>query len=385
MSKVDLRFNAGVEYKEKIFASAVDINGLFQVDLITHELTYVKLFSKEKACFAIHRTAFLYGNEAWFIPQNGRYIAVVNLDTLDIEYLEPPFRRINEEAISKVNSVYYSGDIFEGKYLYLIPANIDALLVIDLETKKLYPYYDVSVGNEYFLYGIYANSSIYMWPGTGSTVMELNLKTNTKRRFSWEYPIETFADAVCWKNKIWFAPFRANFILMVDLKTKETEKISIQKDCSSEFTYEQIKIFGDKLFFIPFQGDKILELNPDSKEISERYLSQNLLEDGANGFCNIFSQNNIVLASYKKNVILIYDKEQSDLQTIHICIDRKDLIKGIRNNEDLRYGDFLNKDILERENYVGLEDCIRSMIAKEDKKSTGLEDTGKSIWRTINM
>ena len=137
MIKAKLRFNAGVEYKNKIYASAVNINGLFQLDLITHELIYLKSFMKEKACFAIHRMAFLYGNEAWFVPQNGIYIAVVNLDTLDVEYLKPPFKKINEDAVSKIGAVYYTGNIIEEKYLYLIPTTIDTLLVIDLEKKIL--------------------------------------------------------------------------------------------------------------------------------------------------------------------------------------------------------------------------------------------------------
>ncbi len=37
MMEIGLRFNAGVEYKGKIYVSSVRINGLFEVDLVTEK------------------------------------------------------------------------------------------------------------------------------------------------------------------------------------------------------------------------------------------------------------------------------------------------------------------------------------------------------------
>lgn len=69
-------------------------------------IKYIKSFSKEKPCFAIHKTAFLYKNEACFIPQHGEYIAVVNLETFEIDYLLPVFQKRIKNAIAKLDVAF---------------------------------------------------------------------------------------------------------------------------------------------------------------------------------------------------------------------------------------------------------------------------------------
>lgn len=383
MSKIGLRFNAGVEYKGKIFASAVDINGLIQLDLTTREVKYIKIFSKEKACFAIHRMAFLHENEAWFVPQNGRYIAIVNLDTLDIQYIEPPFKRINKNAVSKINSVYYSGDIIDGRYLYLIPTNIDTLLLIDLETRELYPYFDVPEKNEYFLTGTYVKGFIQLWPWSGNTIVEINLRTGAKNRFNWKYAPETFSNAVCYKNKVWFCPSYSDFILTIDLITKKALEISLNGCFEPKCTYEQVQSYRESLFFLPHQGNKILKYNTNKEELTEKRLPDDLLEDGKNGFCKLFSNEHILLASFKKNALLMYDEEMHDVQKMHTEIDREILQQELKKNKDLKYGDLINPEISNLERYIGLEQYIQSIFERGKSRKPSLRNGGNAIWKRL--
>lgn len=383
MKKIGVRFNAGVEYKGKIFASAVNINGLIQLDLVTREMKYIKRFLKEKACFAIHRMAFLHENEAWFIPQNGRYIAIINLDTLDIQYIEPPFKQINKKAVSKINAVYYSGDVIDGRYLYLIPTNIDTLLLIDLETRELYPYYDVPGKDEYFLTGTYAKESIQLWPWSGNTIVEINLRTGAKNRFNWKYAPETFSDAVCFKNKAWFCPSYSDFILTIDLFTNETVEIPLNGYFEPECTYGQVQRHRESLFFLPHQGNKILKYDTNKEELTEKILPVDLLEDGKNGFCKLFSNEHVLLASFEKNTLLICDEKMHDFQTIPIEIDREILWQELKKNEDLKYGDLVNSEIPNLERYIGLEQFIQSIFEREKCKNPSLRNGGNSIWKRL--
>lgn len=383
MSQIGIRFNAGVEYKGKIFASAVNINGLIQLDLATREMKYIKRFSKEKACFAIHRMAFLYKNEAWFIPQNGRYIAIINLDTLDIQYIEPPFKRINKKAVSQINAVYYSGDIIDGRYLYLIPTNIDTLLLIDLETRKVYPYYDVPEKDEYFLTGTYVKESIQLWPWSGNTIVEINLRTGAKNRFNWKYASETFSDAVRYKNKVWFCPSYSDFILTIDLITKETIEIPLNGYFESECTYGQVQSYRESLFFLPYQGNKILKYDTNKEELSEKNLPDDLLEEGKNGFCKLFSNEHILLASFEKNAFLICDEKMHNFQIIPTEIDREILLQELKKNKDLKYGDLVNLEIPNLEKYIGLEQFIQSIFEGGKYKKTSLQNGGNLIWKRL--
>lgn len=384
MEEIGLRFNAGVEYNGKLYASAVNINGLFELDLVSHKLKYIKSFIKEKACFAIHKMAFLYKNEAWFIPQNGKYITVINLDTLEMQFIKPPFGRINEKAVSMINAVYYTGDIIEERYLYLIPTNIDTLLIIDLENKKLYPFYDISVEDDFFLFGAYVNENIYLWTRLKNVLMKLNIRTNVREFFQWKYPVEAFGESINYNEKIWRCPFKEEYVLVMDLNAEEIEKIPLNESYDLDCNYEQIQMFDNKMFLVPWQGNKILELDINSKKIFQKYLQEDLLENGKNGFCRMFSKNNVILASYWKNVVLIYDKEHGNFQSIKICIDKNILTKAVEENEEITFKNFI-RDNTNFENYLELKAYIQLMARSNEIEEGEFKsnNVGKNIWNIM--
>lgn len=385
-----MRFQAGVEYKGKLYASATYINGLFLLDLNTEKITYIKAFSKEKNCYAIHRTAFLYKNEAWFIPQQGQYIAVVNLDTMHMEFIEPPFRKINKKAVSRINAVYYSGGIFGDQYLYLIPANIDALLILDLESRAVYPYYDVSTEDAYYLFGAYADGALYLTPYIGNSLLKIDLRTNKRFQYSWKYSPESFLDILCYKNSLWLTPYRSDNILCFDLNTEKTEEIPLKEIFDPECTYEQVQIYKNSIFFIPFQADAILEFHADNKEIRQIYLKQNWLEHGYNGFTKIFSKDNLILASRFKGLILIYEEALDGFRKIDLEIERNQLIYAIENsqNRNYKFEDFIYENMYfshgcYQEKFWGLEGFLEQIDLGKYLKRNNEEKNGDSIWRRI--
>ncbi|GFI07882.1 MAG: hypothetical protein HFI21_05015 [Lachnospiraceae bacterium] len=391
MRDLEIRFNAGVEYKGKIFASAIYINGLFSIDLNTHILTYIKCFSKEIPQYAIHRAAFLYKNEAWFIPQHGRYIAIVNLETLEIDYLEPPFQKINKSAITKINAVYYSGRIIEEKYLYLVPTNIDALLVIDLEYKKMYPYFDVTTENEFFLFGAYAKESVYLLSYSGNILKEVNLKTNTQKQYPWKYPFEAFAEITCYRDKLWFSPICSDFILCMDLDTKECEEIPMKELYDSGCMYEQLQVYKDTLFFIPFQGNRILKLETDTRHLSQKVLSQEMLENGSNGFTKLYSENNMIFASFQKGFLLLYSSADDKFQRIDLRINIDKLIEEIvqgQNGINIKFENVIHKNLYiwdgcYKEAFVGIGHYIDLKFLSNCLENDNQKEYGEQIWRSI--
>ncbi len=391
MNQIYLRFNAGVEYKGKIYASAIYINGLFQLDLVTQKVTYIKCFAQEKPYYAIHRAAFLHGNEAWFIPQNGKYIAVVNLDDFNIIYIKPPFRRVNKKAIERINAVYYSGGIIANKFLYLVPTNIDTLLIIDLDSKKLYPYYDIPYTDEYFLFGTYSCGSIYLMPYIGNSIVKINLRTNDRNRYLWKYPFEDYLSLVSNQSQIWVGPYHSKYLLNMDLKTKRIDQITV-RECDDDCIYEQMILKENILFIIPFDGDKILRFELNNKKKVEIDLDDELLVDGKNGFTEIFSEDNLILASYKNNFILVYDKKLENFQKIKISIKSEDLMEALKKNEDLyelETADAIHRyifipDGLYNEVFWKLNNYIK--INLEEKKRQNryfIENFGGIIWKRV--
>lgn len=351
MGKVGLRFNAGVEYQGRIYASAVGINGLFEVDLETGNTAYVKSFTKEKVRHPIHRCAFLYGKEAWFIPQNGRYISIVDLETMEIEYVEPLYRRRDENPDPSFATAYCCGDIAEGKYLYLVPGNVDALLLIDMEQKKVYPYYDVAEeGN--FICGGYEDGHIFLFPFTGKKILEINLRTDERKWHPWRYPSEVYGEAVRYGDRYWFSPYACDNILAVDVRGERAERISLGELYDGRCQYHYMARYGKQLFLIPLRADRILRLDMEAGKLSGIFLEGEALDAGRTGFQRIDSENSLILASAKKHMILIYDRVRDNFRTIKLSIDLSAGMREIENLWDI--GSSLAEGDVGLENYIGI-------------------------------
>ncbi len=396
MKEIGLWFNAGVEYQGKVYASAVRINGLFEVDLVTEKIKYIKRFSREESCLAIHRCAFLYGKEAWFIPQNGTYIAVVKLDTLEIIYLDPPYKRINENALLAKNAVYYSGNIIGGRYLYLIPVNIDALLIVDMKTKQMYPYYNVSTPDDYHLFGGYENGCVYLFPYNGKEIIEVNLSTGIKRKMTWKYGVYNYAEGIKYGNKYLICPFEADHILILDMETGENKRVPLGKYYDEECTFGQIAIYKDKIFLLPCQADRILIFDIKTRAFSEICLPEDIMVNGKIGLTKIYSEKHIICASFSKNVMILYDAQSEGFRTIKLSIGIEELIKDIEQElgkSFWREGNFFREicgysDGFYSEDDLGLENYIKLVPADQNGKKGLIEaerNIGKSIFNSIQI
>lgn len=380
--QVNIRFNAGVEYKGYIYLSSLHINGLFRLDMMTQELSYIKRFEKEFSPYSIHQAAFLYGNEAWFIPMRGCYIAVVNLDTLTISYLDPPFHKTNPAAVDK--PLYGFGGVIEGRYLYMVPIKLDTLLVVDLKTKQLYPYYEIVSEKEFFVHGAYYRGKLYMPPIVGNYLLELNLQTGEKKRHRWDFPDRAFSGIICEDNKLWFVPMQSNFFFSVDLITEQVEQFELENYYDKEFVYRHAVRYGDMLYFTPDCSDKILKFNMVTKELFECRFDAGLLENGKNSFRKIYSPNRLILVTQWVSTILFYDEENGVFDKIELCMDRDVLLQEMMAacNGDIGVLKEFKRDGIWSEECLTLEKFMQ--IKPESRKEDIWQNcTGNKVWNEL--
>ncbi len=383
MNQIDIILKTGVEYQNKIYASARDMNGLFRLDLKTYEIKYIKSFLMENNDCPIHQMAFLYKKEAWFIPRKGKYIAIVNLETLNIRYLEPPYRKVVNDI---EDALFYSGLIIAKKYLCLIPTKVDTLLLIEMDTKNIYSYEGISEEGECYLYGAYVQGHIFMYPYVGRQFLELNLRTKEKIKYPWEYPFEAYEEVLYCNNKIWFTPLLSDHILSMDVRTKEFMKIPLGKFYNKECTYHQIVENKSTLFFIPFESDKIIKfsmLNCKLSIISLSLKNKYKLE-------KFFSLKSMVFASRVDNYLFIYDEESDGLDKIKIIINQDDLIdqieknwEGLNSNIFLEEGYFMREGIY-TEKYLGLKKYIEMICKQKNNRNTVRNNINEEgIWNAL--
>lgn len=383
---MNLCFIAGVEYKGAIYASAREVNGLFRLDLATQEMTYIKRFNREKNEWAIYREAFLYKNEVWFIPGKGQYIAIVNLDTFDIEYFKVPFKRIDQEAVLRgsgvYSSVYSSGGVFAHKFLYLIPANIDTLLLIDMETKELYPYYEVARTKEFLKNGVYVDQNIYVFSKKENSLLKIDLRTKEKIRYPLPGAKESYEGMVYYKKKLWLISSNGNHIFIIDLDTQKGESGLIKNPYEKESIYHDFFIRRNELFLLPCSGDRILKYNLETGGAMHIDIDHEWIKNGKARLKRIWSSNEIILVCIINKIILIYDEVEKDFRKIRLNMEKSLLLQTLQEKKLSLSMDRFKINGCYVEGILGIEDFMTRIVG-QDIQAKGYRNIGEDIYFAV--
>ena len=205
--KYKVPISCGVEYNGDLYFASVVGNDLFKYDIRTNELTYVLSFDKEKDSSYLYRCAKLYKNQAWFIPQCADNIAVVNLDTLDIEYIEIQFRWIENNIELKC----CAAGVYKQNYLFVVPYDIDSLITINMQTKEQKVYYDVGSHNRKYIDAFYYNEKLYCIPWTAQKILEININNGERRTYEWPFNDRQYSSVLLdnVNKNIWFVPAKS--------------------------------------------------------------------------------------------------------------------------------------------------------------------------------
>lgn len=196
---------AGVKYGEKLIFSSFYFNALCEMDLKTYEIKMVGIFTEELMYSRLHRQAFLYGEEAWFIPQRAKYIACVNLESYEIKYYDVLFHENNKKNIKYIDAVYRDGCIVNERYLCLNPRDIDSVTIIDMLEHKLIPFYGIKLSSEDRIAAVYfANGKIHLLMNNSSRTVLLDILEQKVSEMNLQ-KIITGSSYVIGESETWFA------------------------------------------------------------------------------------------------------------------------------------------------------------------------------------
>lgn len=391
-----LNFFAGIEYNNQIiFSEFNSINGLFSLNIKSQEVSFLKLFEKEQLSPRLHRAAFLYKNEAWFIPQNARYIANVNLKTFDIIYYDTPYHNRNINANDFC--AYIKGHIVQERYLYLIPYDIDTVLIIDMESHKLYPFYDViNLETELMADGVIIEDKLLLFPWEGKFYTMIDLRTDERNKKEWMFREGSFCSACHVGKKIWFSPIKEKYILYVDIETGKSNKLLLP---DSENQYCDMMKVDDKLIFFPYQTTNFLIVNQRTFEMQIELIKgkEEIFLKSPNVISQINANKNIITMGLVGYVIL-WEKERT---VIPIEIDRSKFFKQVYGYLSKKsYFDELvkKKDIVtllkilgmeanltvgDLEKFLGLDIILKFIPYIDTLEYKKTITVGKSIWESI--
>ena len=314
-------FQAGVEYKGKDYFSEPYGFGLFSYDLVSKKVEFCKLF-EETDCIALHRKAFLYRNEAWFIPQAGTAIACVNLDDFTMERFEIPYKKRIDKPV-----IMFSDGIIEADRLYCAPYDIDTLVIIDLRTHVVRTIHDfINPSKENIMSISTDDGKIIFYPLQGERVIYLDTTSEAitiEKRFdvSGEY-----SEAVWVDHKWYFAPGTDGELC----QTGRGREIKISGFNKGNKGYLGHRIVDDKLIFLPFSADSILvvDVNDFSKESLIEIKCNFLLKEHL--LVHIPSETRLLFADAANENILEMRLESLELKKYSIFADEKEIKEEIR-------------------------------------------------------
>lgn len=328
MKNMLVKFNAGVEYKGVLFLSSIEMNGLWRYDLNSKKMEFISKFYREENPFdnyALHRTAFLYKNEAWFIPQNGKYIAIVDLENYKMEYIPVPYKSIVFDGMSKTNAICLDAKRIDERHIMLVPCGIDSLNIVDLETKEIESYSNINEENNPYSSGVYANNKFYFLGMLGLKIYQYDRHGNKDNILIVDDGKSNRYGQVYFNknnNLLYIGPGKkCNFITVIDVELKNINKIIINENIQTEEVIE----FGNELIgFLEYGGNRIVLLNMEDNKIRVEEIDKSAT--GKKEFyAYIYSNNKTIISSLTEPIIYIWNDKKDIFEAHQIEVNYKDL------------------------------------------------------------
>lgn len=260
---------AGVEYKDKIIFSSTYINGLFEMDMHTRKVRFIQVIDGEVWEAHLFRKAFLFGNEAWFIPQRGNHVICINLDTYYIEYFELKYEKKFEEH--KEYPYYYAyidGLVVNERYLYCIPNGLDSLLVIDMQNHNISSIKEINNPEKDLIYGaFFYQEKVNLLSQKGKLNKRIYIESKKVEKGNWQFDSNNFLSSIQNGTDLYLIPAymksrQSRKMAKIDLYSGEVTYIKLP-DISEEY-YGGIFI-KDSLILLPDYGVNFIKMDNERK------------------------------------------------------------------------------------------------------------------------
>ena len=384
-----LNFLAGVQVGDEVYFSAWSRNGLFKVDPKTGECCFLKCFLGEEN-WGLHSEAVLYGNTIWFIPRASERIAIVDLESLDISYLDLPEQghRPKERNIPprRMYVCHKKGE----KYLWLIPNAYKLFIKIDMERQQI-----ISVqewGNDEYAGAIGVRKQDKLWVSINSSreFRVIDLLTDDQVIKKNEYGDISYLGMQNINGKILLFPqYAKDGILLLDEEMQEKAKLCL--DDGEQWYYEYTAFTGDgDMLLVPYWGNQCVRIHVEDGQCLIKEM-QDLQMEEENAYCcakMIYDDQIWFLAHDLERPIFCYDKPRNVFSHRYLAISRREYEEGVVEEAGKcgLKGTPLSLRRTFDENSLGLSQFIGFVKHEdeEDEKEIATElETGKRIYSAL--
>ncbi len=382
-----LNFLAGVQVGDDVYFSAWNMNGLFKYNPKIDQCYFLKYFFGEEN-WGLHSEAILYGNTIWFIPRASERIAIVDLENLDISYLELPEEghRPNDKNISprRIFACHEKGE----KYLWLIPNAYRLFIKVDMEQRQIINVQEW--GKDEYLGAIGVRKGNTLWVAINSSreFRIINLLTNDQIIKKNEHGNIFYLGILSYNGEILLFPqFMKDGVLLLDDEMQEREKICLD---DGEQWYCEYGDFGDDrdMLLVPYCGKRSVRLHIEDGECSIKEI-QELQVAEENAYCSskmIYNDQIWFLSHVTERPIFCYDKLENEFTYRYILMSKREYEEGLMG-EVSRYGlkgTPLSLRRVFRENSLSISQFIEVARYEEEEKRVDKEsEKGRIIYNVL--
>lgn len=243
-------------YKENIYFSCAEFNGLYKKNIISGAVDFLNLFPDgSNNAKMIHRKIYGRNNRVFFFPFYGQAISVYDIDEERIEYID-----INRKTISAIIDAH----VVDNK-CFIISANSDCGIKhldinnLQIEQFKIFEnekfdidfYGSVLVKDKIFI-GARGTNRLYIYGVFDKSIERVDLSEDIKIRNI------NYID-----NKIWITVIDSMQVFRMNLDSFEEEKVSVDSN-NDKGMLLRIEKWNNKIVALPGTNSKMYIFNADS-------------------------------------------------------------------------------------------------------------------------
>lgn len=318
----NLKLATVAKHNNKYYLTALKLNALFVYDPQIKKLCYLDSFQIERAVCCMYVRSFVYKEEIWFLPAEAEKIAVLNTQNMNIEYIPIDFNGEYCDTEIKYNNYV----IYNKHYVCFVPRGVKEAVFVNMKTKKIESYYQISTQNERFQNAVLLNHTLHFYPWRGCRKVSVNLDSGELGYEEWKNN-ENYGDAAydITSGNIFHAPARNNHVLIDDIHGNELEKETLKLP-SNDAGYHSFysSFYGEEILFWGTKG--VISVNPREHNIQYFQIREDI--DEIILFPIDFPAKEAF--EFGGNKIFRYDDTHNKYISINVTIMFEELMKQLR-------------------------------------------------------
>lgn len=315
---------------EYVWGTALEFNGLFQINPETYDVKYMGQFLNEKP----EGYKLFYGivecdGKLYFCPYNAKHIAVYDKKSRK-------FHSINLRKDIRDLDKKFCSILSHGKHIYLQGSRAYTILRIDTKTDEI-TYVENWVGeleenrtadSDFLIQrdGCVHNGNLYYFAPAARGLLCIKTNTLDYEFASVQYnSLDGFSEIINSKESLWLLPNATGFISCFNLQTSALIEIAKMKDAVSSCKVKEY------IYYFSRSEPYFYRIHIDSKEVTKFVIGEGV-------YCSCSVGDKIFIATYLTGKLYIFDTVNLETVKTEFLIDdmkniKIDILKMVEDNK----------------------------------------------------